>query len=405
MLAVAAVPVLASTASSPAPPLQATPAGVASPAGSGSFTPAPTPEPLPSSTYPPGSGARVFAENCAGCHGAKGEGYVGPPLAPAGFASLVAPMVTQGGINMPPFAGVLSDQDVNAVAEYVAQELADPAARTAEVSPGRRPLPSLLLRLPQRDRQRRRDGRGPQRAQHPPVPAGRGARRHDPRPRQHAGVRGQHVRRPPADGRRAATCRCSRRSRRPRGATVSAISGRSPRARPAASRSCCSSSSPSGSPGGPGRRSRERRRTGPRPAPAREDLAGRARDHRDHRRRDRLRVELRRRREQPVARRLAHARPARPRPRAGVLGPRPRRRRGPLRAVSGAAGRHRRPGGAGDAARRARLRDHPAELPQQVPDLRRRRVRAQPGRPARRARAVARRAACSPPAGARAAGS
>jgi ubiquinol-cytochrome c reductase cytochrome c subunit len=132
----AAAPAFASAAASPAPPLQATPAGVASPAGSGSFTPAATPEPLPSSTYPPGSGARVFAENCAGCHGARGEGYVGPPLAPAGFASLVAPMVKQGGINMPPFAGVLSDQDISAVAEYVAQELADPAARTAEVSPG-----------------------------------------------------------------------------------------------------------------------------------------------------------------------------------------------------------------------------------------------------------------------------
>jgi ubiquinol-cytochrome c reductase cytochrome c subunit len=135
VVAVASAPALASATSS-APPLQATPAGVASPAGSGSFTPAPTPEPLPSSTFPPGSGARVFAENCAGCHGPRGEGYVGPPLAPAGFASLVAPMVEQGGINMPPFAGVLSDKDVNAVAEYVAQELADPAARTAQVAPG-----------------------------------------------------------------------------------------------------------------------------------------------------------------------------------------------------------------------------------------------------------------------------
>jgi ubiquinol-cytochrome c reductase cytochrome c subunit len=133
---IAAAPALASTAASPAPPLQATPAGVASPAGSGSFTPAATPEPQPSSTFPPGSGARVYAENCAGCHGAKGEGYVGPSLAPAGFASLVAPMVEQGGINMPPFAGVLGAQDVDAVSEYVAQELADPEARTAEVSPG-----------------------------------------------------------------------------------------------------------------------------------------------------------------------------------------------------------------------------------------------------------------------------
>jgi len=117
--------------------LPATAAGVAAPEGSGSFTPAPTPaSPAPASTYAPGSGGRVYAENCSGCHGPRGEGLVGPPLAAAGFASLVGPMVTQGGINMPPFAGVLSDADVNAVADFVAQELADPAAREAEVSPG-----------------------------------------------------------------------------------------------------------------------------------------------------------------------------------------------------------------------------------------------------------------------------
>jgi ubiquinol-cytochrome c reductase cytochrome c subunit len=131
----AALPAAASTAS-PAPPLQATPAGVESPAGSGSFTPAPTPEPVPSTTFAPGSGGRVFAENCAGCHGARGEGYVGPPLAPAGFSSLVAPMVEQGGINMPPFGGVLGQNDIDAVAQYVSQELAAPESRSAEVAPG-----------------------------------------------------------------------------------------------------------------------------------------------------------------------------------------------------------------------------------------------------------------------------
>jgi ubiquinol-cytochrome c reductase cytochrome c subunit len=124
------------SAASPPPPLQATPAGVASPAGSGSFTPAATPEPVPSSTLPPGSGGRVYAENCAGCHGARGEGYVGPPLAPAGFASLVADMVEQGGVNMPPFGDVMSDQHIQAVAGYVAQELADPASHTAETPEG-----------------------------------------------------------------------------------------------------------------------------------------------------------------------------------------------------------------------------------------------------------------------------
>jgi ubiquinol-cytochrome c reductase cytochrome c subunit len=133
--AVGAAPAAAGAAS-PAPPLQTTPADVESPAGSGSFTPAPTPEPVPSSTYAPGTAGRLYAENCAGCHGARGEGYVGPPLAPAGFASLVVPMVAQGGISMPPFGGVLSEDDIDAVSEFVAEELADPESRTAEVAPG-----------------------------------------------------------------------------------------------------------------------------------------------------------------------------------------------------------------------------------------------------------------------------
>jgi ubiquinol-cytochrome c reductase cytochrome c subunit len=130
----AALPAAAAAAS--APPLQTAPADVQSPAGSGSFSPAPTPEPAPSSTFAPGTGGRVYAENCAGCHGPRGEGYVGPPLAPAGFASLVAPMVEQGGINMPPFGGVLSQDDVDAVAQYVAGELADPESHSAETPPG-----------------------------------------------------------------------------------------------------------------------------------------------------------------------------------------------------------------------------------------------------------------------------
>jgi ubiquinol-cytochrome c reductase cytochrome c subunit len=114
-------------AASPAP----TPA-----AGSGSFTPAATPQPLASSTYAPGTGGRVFAENCSGCHGPRGEGYVGPPLAPAGFSSLVSSMVEQGGINMPPFGDVLSEQDIDAVAQYVSQELADPASHQAQTPQG-----------------------------------------------------------------------------------------------------------------------------------------------------------------------------------------------------------------------------------------------------------------------------
>jgi ubiquinol-cytochrome c reductase cytochrome c subunit len=137
LLALALLALAAAAAGAPAASPAPTPA-----AGSGSFTPAATPRPLASSTYAPGTGGRVYAENCSGCHGARGEGYVGPPLAPAGFAGLVSSMVEQGGVDMPAFGGTLSSQDTGAVSQFVAQELADPASRTAET-----PLGGDLFRL------------------------------------------------------------------------------------------------------------------------------------------------------------------------------------------------------------------------------------------------------------------
>jgi ubiquinol-cytochrome c reductase cytochrome c subunit len=80
--------------------------------------------------------AEVFVENCSGCHGIRGQGGFGPPLAPAGFAALVAPMVEEGGITMPAFGDQLSDAQIKGVAEYVAANVADPAARTAVVADG-----------------------------------------------------------------------------------------------------------------------------------------------------------------------------------------------------------------------------------------------------------------------------
>jgi ubiquinol-cytochrome c reductase cytochrome c subunit len=82
------------------------------------------------------SGASVFLQNCSGCHGPKGEGAFGPPLAPAGFASLVGPMVLQGGVQMPSFRDALSQEQIDAVAEYVATSLADPASHEAELGRG-----------------------------------------------------------------------------------------------------------------------------------------------------------------------------------------------------------------------------------------------------------------------------
>lgn len=121
-------PSVRASSASPPPP-QAT-------AASSPFTPAPTPEPLPSTTYAPGTGAAIFAQNCAGCHGPRGEGFFGPPLAPAGFASLVSGMVQRGGILMPSFANAFTTQQIDAVAAYVAQELADPVSHTADVAYG-----------------------------------------------------------------------------------------------------------------------------------------------------------------------------------------------------------------------------------------------------------------------------
>jgi ubiquinol-cytochrome c reductase cytochrome c subunit len=120
-----------------------------------SVTPTPFSTPVVSATViPPGSGAAVFAQNCSGCHGARGEGnprgpFYGPSLRAAAFPSLVAEMVERGRqaptpalVQMPAFAGVLSDAQIGAVATYVAEVLSDPVARTAQVSDG-----GLIFRL------------------------------------------------------------------------------------------------------------------------------------------------------------------------------------------------------------------------------------------------------------------
>jgi len=125
----------------------ATPSASAAPSASASPAPASpsaTPITVQVPAAPPGPGADIFAANCSGCHGAAGQGGVAvpslpfppPPLAPAGLASLVAPMVRQGGIQMPSFARQLSDAQIQQVAQYVSQQIADPAARTADTAYG-----------------------------------------------------------------------------------------------------------------------------------------------------------------------------------------------------------------------------------------------------------------------------
>ena len=119
LAALTAVPALAATeAASPAPVASTIAAPAAEPTGQ------------------PTTGDGVFLQNCSGCHGPRGEGAFGPPLAPAGFAELVGPMVSQGGIQMPAFKDALTQQQIDAVAHYVATSIADPASHDAELGRG-----------------------------------------------------------------------------------------------------------------------------------------------------------------------------------------------------------------------------------------------------------------------------
>ena len=75
------------------------------------------------------SGADLFASNCAGCHGARGEGGVGPALAGGltRFESIdeVVSFVSTGVPgSMPGFETRLSPEEIEAVVDYVWVDLA-----------------------------------------------------------------------------------------------------------------------------------------------------------------------------------------------------------------------------------------------------------------------------------------
>ena len=65
---------------------------------------------------------RAVYSNCAGCHGAAGQGAFAPPL--AGSATLKEDQaaiihVVAGSVNMPPFGEQLSDAEIAAVLNHV----------------------------------------------------------------------------------------------------------------------------------------------------------------------------------------------------------------------------------------------------------------------------------------------
>jgi mono/diheme cytochrome c family protein len=77
----------------------------------------------------PEAGAVVFSENCSTCHGATGHGgNGGPDLTTMPLAQSEAgaiQQVTNGGGGMPPFQGVLSEEEIENVAAYVAQDVTE----------------------------------------------------------------------------------------------------------------------------------------------------------------------------------------------------------------------------------------------------------------------------------------
>jgi mono/diheme cytochrome c family protein len=93
-----------------------------------------TPEPTPTMTDTEtgdgeeASGAQLFSDNCESCHGIEGAGgHIGPNLQTSPVAEdlrRVEQQVRNGGGAMPPFAGALSDAEIDVVAHYVVEQLA-----------------------------------------------------------------------------------------------------------------------------------------------------------------------------------------------------------------------------------------------------------------------------------------
>ena len=113
--------------------------GVASACGAGgddetATQPATTtaaPTPTQTSDGQAADGARLFADNCQSCHGPEGTGgHVGPDLQKSPVAENLARVeqqVRNGGGVMPPFADVLSDEEIGTVAHYVVEQIAPKA--------------------------------------------------------------------------------------------------------------------------------------------------------------------------------------------------------------------------------------------------------------------------------------
>lgn len=73
---------------------------------------------------PDATGAEVFAQTCARCHGASLEGGVGPALGPGSNAAQMSEeylirTITDGKGRMPSFRQTLSDEQIERVVDYL----------------------------------------------------------------------------------------------------------------------------------------------------------------------------------------------------------------------------------------------------------------------------------------------
>jgi len=67
------------------------------------------------------SGKNVYDKNCSGCHGAGGSGASAPALNTGGWTQAqVLGITKQGAGRMPGYANSLSNAEIQAVAQYVA---------------------------------------------------------------------------------------------------------------------------------------------------------------------------------------------------------------------------------------------------------------------------------------------
>jgi ubiquinol-cytochrome c reductase cytochrome c subunit len=87
-------------------------------------------------------GKAIFEQNCAKCHGTEGQGVnavismAGPSLQAVHDRQRVIEMVTHGKGVMPTFSRLLTPQQINAVADYVAQHLAVISLKGGDLAEG-----------------------------------------------------------------------------------------------------------------------------------------------------------------------------------------------------------------------------------------------------------------------------